>query len=223
MEIILFLVISKWHVSARICLDSGLEILQGLHGILVTIVRPGKLKAHIRLEETLVSADTLDEENTKLGLPLLDTLDHVLAASQRAVGRVEDANGTAAIQEVVQEFVQSLHRDLLAHSGSLLVLGVEELGGLVIRVVLRTIYLLIIHLRLRGVVQIECRNFEMGRVSRHTVRMRQTIEQDGRCFNGRIETGGLGRKPGVHRGLPAGRNPPAIAHVEDSRLVLLPR
>ena len=81
-----------------------------------------------------VCANTLDEQDAKLGFPGLDRLVEQLASMERAVGRVKDTDRTTTRDEVIQQLLESIESKLLPYLGGFRVFGIEELGRLIYRV-----------------------------------------------------------------------------------------
>lgn len=92
LHVIIFLVFANWYVSALVGRDSLLKVFVRAFGIFVLVVWSTKLQTHICLEQLsnvsskfggievlctnlLVFANTFNEENTKLRLPLLDMVE----------------------------------------------------------------------------------------------------------------------------------------------------
>lgn len=97
--------------------------------VLARVVGPRELEPDVGLADRRVRAAVLQEQHLH-ALPayLPDVRQHELAARQRAVRGVEDADVAAPVEQPVEQFVERLDRELVApgHVGG--ARGVEERG-----------------------------------------------------------------------------------------------
>src|SRR5699024_8885999 len=100
LQVMILLIVAKGDIGAGVRGNSGLEVFEGLQGVLVAVVRAGELEPHIGFEEVLVPADAFDEEDAELGFALPDALDNVLPPLKSAVGSVQNTDSTPLVQEV---------------------------------------------------------------------------------------------------------------------------
>ncbi|USP80727.1 uncharacterized protein yc1106_08001 [Curvularia clavata] len=92
-HVVVFLVVANRNIVLLVDGYSLLEVCEGSNGVLVSVVRPRQLQAHVRLEQILIATHTLDEQNVKFwSCARPYPLHNLLSSRKRAVGRVEYAD-----------------------------------------------------------------------------------------------------------------------------------